>query len=91
MTSYEFAEYIALEEISPFLEERADLRIGILCALIANVNRDAKKRPDPFVPADFMPFVPEEVRKRGKQKSLGNRLFAALAPVKKNAKERKSK
>lgn len=24
-------------------------------ALLANINRDAKKKPTPFTPADFMP------------------------------------
>lgn len=38
-------------------QERADFRAGIVAATIANVNRDRKKRPRPFTPADFMPTV----------------------------------
>jgi hypothetical protein len=36
-------------------ERRADLRIGILASLIANANRDPKKRQQPFTAFDFFP------------------------------------
>lgn len=36
-------------------EERADYRAGLICAVLANINRDEKKRSKPYEPADFMP------------------------------------
>lgn len=33
--------------------------MGQLAALIANVNRNAKAKPDPFRPTDFMPWIEE--------------------------------
>jgi hypothetical protein len=36
-------------------EEWLDYRTGLVCAIIANVNRDSKKKPEPFTPQDFMP------------------------------------
>jgi hypothetical protein len=47
----EWAEYCTLE---PFGEWRDDVRNAQLCALIANVNRDPKRRPEPYAIQDFM-------------------------------------
>ena len=47
-------EWMAYAKLEPFGEERADLRMGILAALIANVNRDSEKT-DEFTPQQFMP------------------------------------
>lgn len=41
--------------MEPFGEEAAFWRSGMLAALLANVNRDPKRRKAPYVPADFMP------------------------------------
>ena len=60
MSSKDIAEWKAYYSLEPFGEERADLRMGILASLIANVNRDTKKRQDPFVPADFIPKLSGE-------------------------------
>jgi hypothetical protein len=48
---------MAYAGIEPFGEEAADLRAGIIASVIANVNRDRKRKPDPFTPLDFMPFA----------------------------------
>jgi hypothetical protein len=32
---------------------------SVACALHANANRDPKKRSDPFKPADFIPWHPD--------------------------------
>jgi len=32
-----------------------DYRSALICTLLAEVNRDRKKRPKPFKPQDFMP------------------------------------
>jgi len=55
MTSREFAEWMAFYEIEPFGDERGDLRMAILAALIANAHRDPKRRKRAYKPADFMP------------------------------------
>ena len=36
-------------------EERLDYRAALICSVIANVNRDSKKKSKPFQPQDFMP------------------------------------
>ncbi|WP_425126245.1 phage tail assembly protein T [Burkholderia gladioli] len=57
--SDEFARWMAYYRVEPFGERVADLRMGQLAALIANVNRNSKVRPDPYLPIDFMPWVEE--------------------------------
>ena len=51
------AEYRAWQEYwseSPFGDERADVRAGIVASTIANVHR-GRNQP-PFKPQDFMPY-----------------------------------
>ncbi len=36
-------------------QEIEDYRTGLICAVIAEPNRDAKRRKQPFTPQDFMP------------------------------------
>lgn len=43
-----------------------------LMALIANVNRDRKRRPRPFTPADFSPFSEGKRPLRGVPLTTGN-------------------
>lgn len=44
-----------------------DFRTGIICAVLANINRNRKKRAKPYTPRDFMPVygkkkqTPEEM------------------------------
>lgn len=45
---------MAFDALEPFGEEVASWRAGIIAAVLANVNRNPKKRPQPFQPADFM-------------------------------------
>lgn len=54
---------MAYEELEPFGEERADLRAGIIAALIANIHRDRQMRPKAYVPLDFMPLCKKEESK----------------------------
>jgi hypothetical protein len=56
-SSREIAEWMAFASLEPFGEERADLRAGIIASVLANIHRDRKRRPEPFSPTDFMPFV----------------------------------
>ncbi|MBN1807181.1 MAG: hypothetical protein JW837_18185 [Sedimentisphaerales bacterium] len=38
----------------PFGVEAADYRQALTTCILANVNRDGKKKPTPFTPEDFM-------------------------------------
>lgn len=49
----EWAEYYSIE---PFGEWRADVRAALLASVQANMNRDEKKRPEPYGINDFMLF-----------------------------------
>jgi hypothetical protein len=44
-------------------ERRADSRAALVASVIANVNRDTKRKPQPFTVADFLPPTPEAQRK----------------------------
>lgn len=68
----EWQEYFALE---PFGEERADLRAGIVASVIANVNRDPKKRKEPYAPLDFMPYTE---RPKPTPEQVAHKIRAAL-------------
>lgn len=52
LTPEEFREVVEGWKIR---EEREDRRIGRLCSLIANVNRNPKKRSKAFTEEDFIP------------------------------------
>lgn len=57
MTSEEFTRWKAFEKIEPFGERLADLRMGTLAALLANLHRDTKRKREPYVPSDFAPWM----------------------------------
>ena len=54
--SRELTEWMAYSTLEPFGESMADYRHGIAVAALANVNRDHKRRREPFVPEDFIPW-----------------------------------
>lgn len=56
--SSELSEWIAYDQLEGI--PNSWLQHGNLCALIANMMRDEKKRPKPFKPSDFMPSFEEE-------------------------------
>jgi len=58
ITGPQLADWLDFYAVEPWGDTRADLRAGIVAAVIANANRDAKRRPEPFTPADFMPLAP---------------------------------
>ncbi|MCC6426284.1 MAG: hypothetical protein IT435_05635 [Phycisphaerales bacterium] len=60
LTPDELAEYRGAWLAS---QRRLDQRAGVLAALIANVNRDSKRRRKPFVPADFYPSLGKTTRR----------------------------
>lgn len=54
MSSREFSEWIAYYNLEPFGSNVEDLRHAQLMALLANANRDAKKRKKPYKIDDFL-------------------------------------
>ena len=46
---------MAYARLEPFGSEADDHRLAQLLALIANVNRDPKRRKTPWTPEDFLP------------------------------------
>lgn len=74
ITPQQLGEWLAYYRIDPWGEVRADLRHGIATAVLANVHRDATKRPEGYKPADFMPdFDPKP-----EQSSLAAKVRAGL-------------
>ena len=72
MDMVEFNRWMQYYEEEPWGEERADMRMGILAAQQANINRDRKKRSKPFTPADFMPkFGAKKKARAGKPTGKG--------------------
>jgi hypothetical protein len=55
--SAEFIEWMAFSGIEGLSDEMGDLRCGLATAAIYNVNRDTKKAPKPFGPADVVPWL----------------------------------
>lgn len=70
MTSRQLTEWMAFAALEPFGDERADLRMGILASVIANVNRDPKRRAQPYEPKDFLPRFEEEEPEENQAKML---------------------
>lgn len=56
MSAAELAQWVEFHEIEPFGSHYDDLRAGTVASAIYNVNRDTKKRSDPFDPLEFMPW-----------------------------------
>lgn len=54
MSSEDFTEWKAYEKLEPFGPLSEEWRIANLTSIIANVNRNPKKRSQPFTAKDFM-------------------------------------
>ena len=76
MRPSELGNWLALWQISPWGEDRADLRSGIVASTLANIHRDDKKRPEPFSAHEFMPF--RRVDKKQEQRNLSAKIRAGL-------------
>jgi hypothetical protein len=87
MSAAELADWAAFYAVEPWGSEAAFLRTGIVTALIANTNRDSKKKPEPFVPTDFMPdFTGKKRQSKLDPKNVRNILRSAFGKrIKKNA------
>jgi len=56
--SRELTEWMAFDAIEPIGSWRDDYNSGMLCSLLANINR--RKGAAPIPPQAFMPFMPKE-------------------------------
>ena len=55
LTSSQLSEWEAYDKLDPVGDWRSDYRMANIMAMIANVNRDSKKKPEPYNILDFMP------------------------------------
>ncbi|MGF6976355.1 hypothetical protein QFZ94_004805 [Paraburkholderia sp. JPY465] len=62
ISSEEFTYWIEMYRREPWGERMADLRMGTLASLFANLHRDTKRKKEPFVPSDFAPWSLEPDR-----------------------------
>ena len=58
--------------------ERQDYHAGLICAVLANINRDPKKTK-PFQPADFMPRATVEESQERPHEALDDLLALGAA------------
>jgi hypothetical protein len=77
VSSREYIEWLAYARLEPFGAEADDHRMAQLMALIANVNRDPKRRKTPWTPHDFLPR--RGPRPGAEQDGLRPRIDAAMA------------
>jgi hypothetical protein len=76
--SAEFSEWVALDQMDPIGEERADLRMGILAATMVNMkHHKANARPIDFMP-DFDGKRKKAEKQTKKRKQTVQEMQAAL-------------
>jgi hypothetical protein len=76
MSLRELCLWAALWDIDPWGEERADLRNAMTTHVLAETNRNTKKKLTPYRVADFMPYVQRDEKAKGRD--LSERLKAAF-------------
>jgi hypothetical protein len=79
ITMQQFMEWAEYSTLEPFDEVRADYRAASIVQMIANMNRDIKKHPNPFSIEDFVLGFGDsgEARSRKKQTWQEQKLIAA--------------
>lgn len=75
ISSRELTEWMCYFALEPWGEERADLRMGILASLTAEIHRDKKQRQEPFRAVEFMPYHHPELEKPRKKNSPKTEAF----------------
>ena len=64
---YVLQEWMHFSQLEPFGEVRADMRSAYVMSVIANVNRDASRRPKPYEIKDFMLEFDKEAKQTWRQ------------------------
>lgn len=54
MTAHDLQEWQAYLRAEPLSADRTEVMLAQLAALTANINRDSKKKPDPYTVREFM-------------------------------------
>lgn len=62
MTWQQLVEWRAYWSVEPFGEQRADTRSALIAMILANANRDPKRRSQPYTIKDFMLFSKDQQR-----------------------------
>jgi hypothetical protein len=62
--SRELTEWMIYYDMEPWGTEIEDWRAGLIASTVANVNRDPKKRKEPYAPHDFMPKRVQEIKQQ---------------------------
>jgi hypothetical protein len=76
MSSNEFLLWQMHDAESPIGDERGDAGHALVASTLANINRDTKKRPQPFTVREFMLYDRAAPEDRGRD--LSRRARAAL-------------
>jgi hypothetical protein len=79
ISSEQFLEWMQYDTIEPFGEWRDDWRSAEIVTMIANVNRDSKKKREPYRTTDFLvKFGEQEVEKKKAQTWQDQKMIAAM-------------
>ena len=73
------AQFDALARRYKDEQRRLDYRSAMICSILAEINRDRKRRPRPFSPDDFMPKEEVEELDNPKMKRALKRINQMLS------------
>jgi len=68
ISSAEFSQWIAYNNVEPFGESRADLRAGIISSVMANIHRGKGQKS--FTADEFMPEFGEREKPKMKSRQM---------------------
>jgi hypothetical protein len=79
MSATQFRAWVSYAELEPFDETRADRRAALIAWMLAEINRDRKKRPSAWKIEDFLLKYGDDITRRRQtwQEQQAN-LLAAL-------------
>lgn len=83
MTAEQFWEWRTYADLEPFDEQRGDLRAAQIVWMLAEINRDARKRSQPYQLKDFVLIFGEHEKKTQtwqEQKALLRQMREDLKP-----------
>lgn len=69
------SEWRAYFELEPFGPLQEDYQAGIVATILANSNRDPKKRRNPYTPQDFFPSLAAEQEQRTLELAAGQETY----------------
>lgn len=77
ITWKQFLEWVAYSGVEPFDETRSDIRAAQIVTMLANVNRDPKKKRTPYEIKDFILNFGDDVALGRKKKTWQEMKMAA--------------